>query len=493
MNISDDLENNIRKIEKIFKNSGDIIKRKFRIGNTNSFAFVVFIDNMANSTLIENSVIKPLMYSLRSTEKNTENLYEFINESILVAPDMKETNDFDSCIDAIMSGDTAVFLSKCEKAVIIASRGFAGRGVPTTETEIVVQGSKEAFAESLRTNTMLIRRRLRDPRLVIQQKVVGSSTKTDVALVYVKEIVRDDVVQQVTKKINGIKTDAIFDIGYLEQYIENDFLSPFPQCQVTERPDKAVSSLVEGRIVIIADNSPFVLIVPCVLSCFFQSPEDYYSRFEIASLTRILRYFGALIAMVLPGVYLAIALYHPNMIPTELLLKMSHARMDVPFPALFEIILMDMAFELLKEAGVRLPSAIGSTIGVVGGIIIGQAAVEAGLVSPIVVIIVALTAICGFTMPTITLNAGIRIAKYLLLFSSAFLGLLGFWIGAIIILIHLSSLKSFGFPYLYPFVSSDLNDYNDLKDTAVRPPLFWMKRRPIFAHNKKRSKINDLV
>ena len=488
MIISKNLDENIQKIEKIFVNNGDFIKRKFRIGNTDNFAYIFFIDNMANSTMLENSVIRPIMYNVKLADSKSTNIsndaLSLLKESILIAPDMKDTENFNACIDAVMTGDTALFLSDSTKAIIIASRGFDGRGVPTTETEIVVQGSKEAFAESLRTNTMLIRRRLRDHNLVIQQTTVGRSTKTDIAIVYVKGIVREQVLQEVIKKIDNINIDAVLDVGYLEQYIENDYLSPFPQCQVTERPDKAVSALVEGRIVIICDNSPFTLIVPCVLSCFFQSPEDYYSRFQISSMSRMIRYFGGLTAMTLPGLYLAIALYHPNMIPTELLLKMANARATVPFPALVEILIMDVAFELLKEAGVRLPSAIGSTIGVVGGIIIGQAAVEAGLVSPIVVIIVALTAICGFTLPTISLNAGIRICKYLLLFASAFMGLLGFWMGSLIILIHLSSLKSFGFPYLYPFVSSNLNDYSDLKDTVVRPPLFWMKKKPIFARSK---------
>ena len=487
MIISKNLDNNIKRIETVFLGNGDVVKRRFRMGKTDNYAYVLFIDNMANALLIENTVIRPLISNTKHADENLshqrvfQNLLLTISESILIATDMKTTDDFDQCMAAVMTGDTALFVSGCDQAIIIASRGFAGRGVPTTETEIVVQGSKEAFAESLRTNTMLIRRRLRDQNLVIDQTVVGALTKTDVAVIYVKEIVREQVLQEVKDKINQIQTDAILDIGYLEQYIENDYLSPFPQCQVTERPDKAVAALLEGRIVIIADNSPFVLVVPCVLSCFFQSPEDYYGRFEIASMTRALRYVGALIAMVLPGLYLAIALYHPNMIPTELLLKMANARLTVPFPALVEILIMDIAFELLKEAGVRLPSSIGSTLGVVGGIIIGQAAVEAGLVSPIVVIVVALTAICGFTMPTISLNAGIRICKYLLVLTSAFMGLLGFWVGAVVILIHLASLKSFGFPYLYPFVSSDLNGYNDLKDTVVRPPLFMMKRRPIFA------------
>jgi len=323
---------------------------------------------------------------------------------------------------------------------------------------------------------------------VQQGLVVGKRSKTDVALLYIRDLARPAVVEEVQRRIKTINTDAILDIGYLEQYIEDDYYSLFPQGHITERPDKAAAALLEGRLVIIADNSPFVLIVPTVIASFFQSPEDYYGRFQIMSLTRALRYFGGLVAATLPGLYLAIALYNPNMIPTEIMFNITAARANVPFPALVEILIMDTAFELLREAGIRLPSAIGSTIGVVGGIIIGQAAVEAGLVSPIVVIIVALTAICSFTLPNVSLVGGIRISKYLLIVGGALLGLLGFWLGVIIILIHLASLKSFGFPYLYPFVSSNENNYSDLKDTIFRPPLFMMKKRPIFTNKDNRNR-----
>ena len=483
MKISPILQNNINLIESTFSESGDVIKRQLTIGGASIDAYILMIDNMANSQLIESAVVRPLIYNMRVGGPSlllVKDVTQVLSKAGILAPDIKEETDMDSAIDAVMCGDTALFIDGQKKAIIIASRGWTSRGVPTAETEIVVQGSKEAFSENLRTNTMLIRRRVRDKNLVISQEIIGKRTKTDIAVVYINGLVRPQVLETIKSRLGKIKTDTILDIGYLEQFIEDDYLSPFPQGQITERPDKAASALLEGRVVIIADNSPFVLIVPCVLACFFQSSEDYYGRFEIMSLSRALRYGAAILAAILPGLYLAIALYSPNMIPTELLLTMSHARENVPFPAVVEILLMDTAFELLREAGIRLPSAIGSTIGVVGGIIIGQAAVEAGLVSPIVVIIVALTAICGFTLPSVSLTAGIRITKYLLILGGAVLGLFGFWLGVLLVFIHLTSLKSFGFPYLYPFVSSDVNDYSDLKDTIIRPPLFFINKKPIF-------------
>ena len=490
MDIYKNLQQNIDHIETLFEGSGDIIKRKIPIGKSpNMFGYIVMVDNLANSTLIETAVVRPLLYSVRPNLHDNSyvagDVLTTLTNSGILAPDISEESDLTKVIDAILSGDTALFVHNQPKAIIIASRGWTSRGVPTAETEIVVQGSKEAFSESMRTNTMLLRRRIRDTGMVVAQQQIGKRTKTDIALVYIKDLVRPQVLEELNARLGNINTDTILDIGYIEQFIEDSYLSPFPQCQITERPDKVASAILEGRIAIIADNSPFVMVVPCVMACFFQSPEDYYGRFEIMSLTRMLRYGAAVLAVVLPGLYLAIALYSPNMIPTELLQTMVAARANVPFPAVVEIMLMDGAFELLREAGIRLPSAIGSTIGVVGGIIIGQAAVEAGLVSPIVVIIVALTAICGFTLPSVSLTAGVRLSKYLLIASAAALGLFGFWLGVLFILIHLASLKSFGFPYLFPFVSSDVNDYSDLKDTIVRLPLFMMKRKPVFVKPRK--------
>jgi len=493
MLIDQSLGRNLAHIEKIYEDSGDIIKRKFFIGDKyNHAACVLYVDNLANSDLIENAVINRLMINLRQIRPNTtsirEDLLATLTKEGITAPDIREEMDFNKALQAVASGDTALFVDGCEVCLVIASRGFLSRGVPTAETEILVQGSKEAFSESMRTNTMLIRRRIRDKALVVKQTVVGKRSHTDVAIVYNKDIVREDILEELTGRIDDINIDAILDIGYIAQLIEDKWQSPFPGGQVTERPDKAAAAILEGRIAIIADNSPFALIVPSTLNCFFQSPEDYYQRYDIMSLSRILRYIACIIAVTAPGLYLAIALYNPNMFPSEIMYKMAASRMSVPFPALIEFLIMDMAFELLREAGIRLPSALGGTIGIIGGIIIGQAAVEAGIVSPIVVIIVALTGICGFTLPSISLVGGIRIAKYILLIGGATFGLFGFWVGVLFILIHLASLKSFGIPYLYPFVSSEANDYSDVRDTIIRPPTFMLNKRSIFAKAGNRIK-----
>jgi len=304
-----------------------------------------------------------------------------------------------------------------------------------------------------------------------------------------KDIVRPEILQEVERRLEEIQIDGISDSGCVEQLIEENWLSPFPQMQLTERPDKAASSILEGRIAIIVDNSPFVILVPVTLNSLFQSAEDYYSRWQVASITRYLRFVGAFLAVALPALYVAIALYHPAMIPLLMLSRLAEASQAVPFPAVLEIFMLDAAFEMLREAGIRLKSASGGTIGIVGGLIIGQAAVEAGLVSPIVVIIVAMTSIATFAIPSISLVYSFRLVKYGLLLAAAMFGFLGLGLGLIFVLVHLASLNSFKFPYLMPFASSEINEYEEMKDSLFRLPLKMLKKRPFFARSSQNTRM----
>ncbi|MCL2171786.1 MAG: spore germination protein, partial [Defluviitaleaceae bacterium] len=359
---------------------------------------------------------------------------------------------------------------------------FPNRGVPTADTEVVVMGSNEAFTEVFRFNTALVRRRIRDTRLKVQQVRVGRRGKNDIGIMYLDDVVRHNILEEVLARIEDIDIDAIIDAGALEEFIEDNWKSPFPQCQITERPDKAASAILEGRIVILVDNSPLALIVPCCVNSFFQASEDYAQSWEIMSFVRVLRFLAAVLALALPGLYIAITVFHPNMLPLMLTFKMAAARENIPFPAVFEILIMELAFELLREAGIRLPRPVGSSIGIIGGLIVGDAAVAAGIVSPVVVIVVALTGIASFAIPNYALVSAFRIVKFLIIGMSAALGLFGFWAAILIIVIHLASLKSFGIPYLFPFAAGDLNGFSDFKDTLFRLPLMFMRKRPIYAN-----------
>jgi len=490
--ISKRLEENINTLEEIFTDCEDYINRKFPVGQENPvWIYMAYLDALTDRATVELTVVAPLLrYGAKHSPGKYENAYELLRDFGIDTSDFNEVDDFDLLMYFIMAGETIFFIDGFDKALVIASRGFPNRGINAADTEVVVHGSREAFNEVMRFNTALVRRRIRDYKLKVKQSRLGLRSETDIAIMYLDDLVRPEILKEVERRLEKIDIDAILDSGYVEQLIEDSWRSPFPQVQMTERPDKAASAILEGRIVIIVDNSPFVLIVPVTLNSFFQASEDYYDRWQIASFVRVIRYIAAFFAVALPGFYLAAAVYHPSMIPMQLSLKMAEARQAVPFPAVLEIFFMDIAFELLREAGIRLPRAAGGALGIVGGLIIGQAAVEAGLVSPIVVIVVALANVSNFAIPHVSLVSGFRLAKYLVLFLAGAFGLLGFWAGLIIILAHMAGLKSFGIPYLFPFTSAEMNNYSDTKDSFFRLPLFKLKKRPFYANpqNLKRMK-----
>lgn len=304
-----------------------------------------------------------------------------------------------------------------------------------------------------------------------------------------KDLIYPEMITEIEKRLKEFEIDGILDSGVIEQLTEKKRYSPFPQFQTTQRPDRAAMAILEGRIVLLSDNSPVALILPATYNSFIQTGDDYYNRWEIASFTRILRYAASFLAMTFPGLYLAMTNFHTQLLPTDLLLSLAAARQGVPFPAVIELLIMELAFELLREAGVRLPGANGNTIGIVGGLIIGQAAVDANIVSPIVVIVVALTALCSFAVPNEELAAAFRILKFVFIVLCGYLGYLGFLLGIMAVLIHLSKLESFGIPYLAPFVGADLNGYEDERDTFLRLPLNLLKKRPVYARAGARTKL----
>lgn len=478
------LKSNIDYIKYIFSDCGDIVYREFFAGCN---MCLVYIDNITNSVAIEESILTNLMN--RSDMHGDGN--EFIDRSLLEVvsvKDVKKIYTFEEVINAILSGDTVILCDEADSALQASTKGFPTRGVGSVKTEVSVLGPKDAFNESIAVNIVLIRRRIKDTKLKLKRMKIGTGTKTDIAVMYMEGIVNNEILKNVEKSLESVDIDGVYDSGYIEQLIEKEFTSPFPQIQITERPDKTASSLMEGRIAVVVDNSPYVILLPAPLNEFFQSADDYYERWEIMSFIRFMRYVGAFLAVSLPGLFIALAVYNPSVLPVSLALKIAGSRQNIPFPTAAEMLVMEIAFELLIEAGIRLPSPVSSTIGIAGGIIIGQAAVEAGIVSPMIIIISALTAICTYVIPNTSVTAGIRIFKYIIIFTSSFFGLFGFWIGILLLLIHLSSIKTFGIPYLYPFCSASENGYSDLKDSIFRLPLFMIKKRPVYANKENRKK-----
>lgn len=482
------LNQNVKILEQLFENCADVIRRRFTIGGTNKVdIYFVYIDNMIDKQLLEEDTLRYLIYQMGDLPK--QNQFEYIKQKGLRTADVADLDSMQKVIDSILGGDTAILIDGYDKAIKVSIRGMANRGVPTAENEVTVRGSKEAFSEALFINRVLLRRRIKDTNFKIQQLTVGTRTKTDVAIAYIEDIAKPEVVEDVLKRLKNFIIDGVFDSGMIEALTERNHYSPFPEFQATERPDKAASGITEGRVCIIVDNSPMVLLVPATLNAFYQASDDYYSRWEVATFARILRYIASFFAVALPGLYITVVDYQTELLSSNLALSFSAAREGVPFSVMLEVIVMEIAFELLLEAGIRLPGPMGNTIGIVGGLIIGDAAVGANLASPMVVIIVALTAITAFTIPNEEFAQAFRIVRYLIIILSAVLGLYGFILGIVVVFVHLCGLKSFGTPYLLPFVASGINGNGDIRDSIIKMPTNKLKVRPAFARKGHRRRL----
>jgi spore germination protein len=490
---SKSLDENMKRLKERLKDCDDIVYKEFRVGAEQGFKFLlVYTDGMSSSSMLNDAVLNALMIHAREVPPDArepgEELYKLVRYGGLPAPELADKDTLEDAILAILIGDAVLFIDSTEKCIIIGSKDWPKRGVSEPNTESLIRGPRDGFTETFRVNTALVRRRIRDHKLKLKQMQLGKRSFTDLGVMYIEDIVDPTLVEEVTRRIKTIDIDAIIESGYVEQLIEDNYLSPFPQINVTERPDEVAAALYEGRVAILVDNSPFALIVPTTLNSLFQSPEDYYDRWYVATILRFIRYTASIISLMMPAMYIAVTSFHPGILPAKLVISIAAARQGIPFPALIEAFLLEATFELLREAGLRLPVPIGSAIGIVGGIVIGSAAVEAGIVSPIMVIIVAITAIASFSIPNYSLSVGFRMLRFSLMILAGALGLYGIMLGILLILSHLVRLKSFGIPYMSPYVSFDVSDF---KDSIVRVPIFMMRKRPIeLARNKIRLKNN---
>lgn len=363
--------------------------------------------------------------------------------------------------------------------------------IPKAESEKSLRGSREAFAEDLDTNMDLITKRIKDPQLKSKELILGRRTKTRARLLYMEGIAYEGIIKEAYRRLEHLCRDEVLDGGVAEQLTKGNIWSPFPQYQATERPDRVTQALLEGRIAVLFDHSPEALILPVTLNTLFQTSDDYYRHFWIVTFLRLVRYMAALLSVFLPGFFVAVTGYHTQILPTNLVLVMAASRVGVPFPCIVEVILMELSFELIREAGLRMPGAIGNTIGIVGGLIIGQSAVSANLVSPMTVVIVALTALGSFSIPNEELSEALRLIKYLILLLCGFFGIFGLVFGGYLLVVHLAGLKSFGIPYLYPFAAAEMNDGRDIYDSLFRAPMKALWKRPIYAKREQRVRMRD--
>lgn len=485
MRLTKHLEQNMAAIHEALRDCGDIVEREFLVGG-NGKLVMLYVDNFVDLEALRESILKTVMLDYQNDRP--KGILEALLEEAIAVSEVKKITTVAEICDAVFWGDTVLLMDGNDFALQATTKQFPNRGIGKAETEVVVQGPKDAFMEVMAFNIVLTRRRIRDPKLKLKRKKAGNRTRTDIALMYMEDLVRPEILSQVEKQLDDMDVEGLLDSGSVEQLLERRQFSPFPQLQMTERPDKTASALLEGRVVLLADNTPYAILLPATLNTFFQAAEDYYERWEIVSFIRLIRYGAAFLAVTLPGLYIAFAVYHPQLMPTALALKVASTRGAIPFSVIGEVLIMELAFELLREAGIRLPSPVSSTIGIVGGIIIGSAAVEAGIVSPVVVIVAALTGICTFVIPNVSVVSGLRISKYLVIAMAAVFGLFGVWAALLLLLGHLSGLTSYGIPYLYPYCASSVNDDRDWEDSIFRLPPSKKKGRPIFARPIKNER-----
>ena len=492
--LSASLSANRNRLETLLGSNSDLVYREFRFEREGMHkAMIVFIDGLISSKAIDQDILRSLMFmqSKRQPFSDPESIdtaaQQLMNEGVPIG-EVKETKRFRDIVKTVLSGDTALLIDGCPEALLLSTKGWEKRSVEGPFTESVVRGPREGFTETLRVNTALIRKHLKDPDLRVKNYKIGTRSNTDVAVLYIEGVAMESVIQEVDRRLKEIETDGILESGYIEQFIEDSHWSPFPLIQNTERSDKAVANLLEGRVLIIVDGSPFALIVPSMFTQLYQSPEDYYERFLIATLLRFIRWISMTMALMLPALYIAFSSFHPEMIPSKLVTAMAAGRATVPFPSLVEAMAMEVSIEILREASVRLPGPIGPTIGIVGALIIGEASVRAGIVSPIMVIIVALTTIGSFAVPSYNAAIALRMLRFPMMLLASVLGLYGIMLFVILIVIYLCSLKSFGTPYLAPMSPTNLLQ---MGDSLIRIPLYRMIKRPSWMAKRTERKRTD--
>ncbi len=484
--ISTNLRENEAYIRKRCENCADILIRPMRLGDGPKVdCLMVYIEVAVSNMMLDDSALGKMVNHF--WEVSPEHIQEFVKNNSLGIADVKKLPDMEAAFAALLAGNAIFFMDGYDQAMKISSKGYPNMGVSEAETEKVIRGSREGFSDAVKTNSALVRKRIRDTRLKVEEMTVGIRSQTMVQILYIDDLVHEELLEELKSRMEEYEIDGILDSGMLEQLTEEPWYSPFPQYQTTERPDRAAQELLNGKIVVICDNSPYALILPSSFSGFMESSEDWYHHFEMASFLRALRYLALLAATLLPGLYLAVIRFHTQILPANLILSFAEAREGVPFSSVVELVFLELAFELIREAGVRIPGSLGSTIGIVGGLIVGQAAVTANLVSPIVVMIVALTALGSMVIPNEEFASAFRLLKYMFLFLGGYLGIYGIVLGIYLTVAHLAGLLSFGMPYLMPFVKRE--DAGGAGEGILRPPFRKRKKRPVYSRQEEKLRL----
>ncbi|MCU6796619.1 spore germination protein [Paenibacillus sp. WQ 127069] len=465
-------KNRLNWIRQQLSNCSDVVYHTFIAGPDQECA-LIYLRGMIDQKTIQEEVLARIL-SLQAQDAN-QFRNQIFNLKQLSVTDLTELTTLQEGVTAVLNGHALLLVEGEPRLLEFPFTSYQTRSIVEAPNEAVLRGPREAFIENLEVNLTLIRRRLKTPDFKTEMLLVGTKTQTKVIIAYVKGVCKQELIDEVNKRVSQIEIDGVLADSYLEDFIEDFPFSPFPQLQYSERPDTVTASLLEGRVAIMVDGSPIVLLAPTTLFMLMQSAEDYYQRYIAATWIRWIRYIFLMASLLLPSIYIAVTTFHPEMIPAKLLITVTSSREVVPFPALIEAIMMEISFEALREAAVRIPKSIGQAVSVIGALIIGTAAVQAGIVSAAMVIIVSLTGIASFIIPHFDLGLAFRLLRFPVMILAGVFGLFGISCGMLIIYIHLINLRSFGTPYLSPFVPLEISD---LKDTFLRVPWWLMNKRP---------------
>ncbi|HHW32462.1 MAG TPA: spore germination protein [Clostridiaceae bacterium] len=477
-------------IKSVLSDSADINYQVHYInGNRNLPVTVVFVDGLVNTKIVNDDILKPLVQEKVLEEvRNYKEIIDLIEHGIIYHTSRIVRSNLGDTLADILSGSVALVFDKEKKAVTFDTKGFEKRPITEPTTESALKGAKDSFIEVIRVNTSLIRRKIHTPYLRIKEVIVGRQTRTPVAVIYIENLTNPKIVEEVIERLNNIDIDGATTAASIEENIVDNSRTLFPLVLNTERTDKFCHNLLEGRVGLIIDGLPTAYIIPATIDMFYQTPEDYAQNYIISSFLRTLRYINSFITLVLPGFYIAVTTFHQEMIPTVLAITIIRSKAEVPFPTSTSIYFMLLAFEVLIEAGFRLPKTIGQTISIVGALVVGQAAVQAKIISPVVVVIIAISGMAGLTMPNQDFLNALRICRILFAIFATIAGLYGLSLGFLLLVYHLNTLETFGVPYFSPFAANEGRDIT--KDTIIRLPLYLMKKRPsnLKTLNKKRQR-----
>jgi len=489
--IKEDIDLNLLLLQKIFQDCSDIKFHAFSISTQKIKCLLVYSEGLIDKKTVNDNILHTLTTDLRLTQLDGDieksGLSQLIKDTIISVGEVSTVTQMKDAVNGVLTARCLVLADGNDVGLAIETKGFETRGVSDPKLEPLLRGPQEGLVENLKTNISMLRRRIKTPKLKMERFEIGRISKTEVILAYISGIAEEKLIDEIKLRLNRIDIDVCFESSYIEQLVEDNPLSPFPLLDITERPDGCAIALSEGRAVIIVDGTPFALLAPTVLLNMMSSYEDYYVRTYIAPLSKLLRFLTLFISLFGPSLYIAITTFHQEMIPQSLLITIAGARAEVPFPAIMEALIMEVTFEIIREASERSPRYLVQTVGLLGALVIGQTAVQAGLVSQAMLIVVAITGIASFTIPKFHLSRAIRLLRFPLMFLAGFFGIFGLIMGILALLVHLASLRSFGVPYLSPISPVDINAWGEL---VVKMPKWLIIKRPAFIqdNNIKRAK-----